>query len=106
MPSPSTKTALTNAQIRFLRGQAHGLKAMLQTGGKGVTDALIAEIDGALEHHELIKVKVSAEDREARDTMIDQLAQRTGAAVVQRIGHIAILYRPGKDKRQMILPRG
>jgi RNA-binding protein len=44
-------TALTNAQTRFLRGQAHGLKAMLQVGGKGISDALVAEVDGALEHH-------------------------------------------------------
>ena len=54
---------LTPAQNRFLRGQAHGLKAMLQVGGKGITDALVAEVDGALEHHELIKVKVAAADR-------------------------------------------
>ena len=59
--------ALTAAQTRFLRGQAHGIKAMLQVGGKGITDALIAEIDAALEHHELIKVKVGASDRDERD---------------------------------------
>ena len=50
--------ALTNAQIRFLRGQAHDLKAILQVGGKGVTDALVAEVGNALDQHELIKVKV------------------------------------------------
>ena len=98
-------SVLTAAQSRFLRGQAHGLKAMLQVGGKGVTDALVAEIDGALEHHERIKVKVAGEDREARDAMIGELAARTGAALVQRIGHTAIFYRPGKDRRQIVLPR-
>jgi RNA-binding protein len=98
--------ALTNAQIRFLRGQAHDLKAILQVGGKGVSDALVAELDGALEHHELIKVKVAAEDRDARDAMIDGLAARTDAALVQRIGHTAVLYRPSKDKRHIVLPRG
>jgi RNA-binding protein len=61
------QTVLTAAQTRFLRGQAHDLKAMLQVGGKGITDPLVAEIDLALEHHELIKVKVGAEDRDARD---------------------------------------
>jgi RNA-binding protein len=99
-------TSLTNAQTRFLRGQAHDLKAMLQIGGKGITDAVIAELDGALEHHELIKIKIAAEDREARDAMIGELTQRSGAALVQRIGHVAILYRPSKDRRQIILPRG
>jgi RNA-binding protein len=98
-------TTLTASQTRFLRGQAHDLKPILQVGGKGVTDALLAEIDGALEHHELIKVKVAGEDRDARDTMIGEIAQRTGAALVQRIGHTAILYRPSKDRRQIVLPR-
>ncbi len=98
-------TALTSAQIRFLRGQAHGLKAMLQVGGKGLTPAVIAEIDGALEIHELIKVKIGAEDREARDTMIGELADKAGASLVQRIGHVAVLYRQSKDKRQIVLPR-
>jgi len=97
--------ALTAAQTRFLRGQAHGIKAMLQVGGKGITDALIAEIDAALEHHELIKVKVGASDRDERDAMIADLAGRTESALVQRIGHVAILYRQSKDRRQIVLPR-
>jgi len=97
---------LTAAQTRFLRGQAHDLKALLQVGGKGVSEALVAEVDGALEHHELIKVKVAGSEREARDAMIAELARRAGAALVQRIGHTAILYRPSKDHRQIVLPRG
>ena len=97
---------LTAAQNRFLRGQAHGLKAMLQLGGKGLTDAVVAEVDGALEHHELIKVKVAATDREVRDALIVELAGRTGAALIQRIGHVAVLYRPNPEKRQIVLPRG
>ncbi|MEN1939743.1 ribosome assembly RNA-binding protein YhbY [Luteimonas sp. MJ246] len=96
---------LTSAQNRFLRGQAHGLKAMLQLGGKGLTDAVVAEVAGALEHHELIKVKVAATDREERDALIDALAARAGAVLVQRIGHVAVLYRPNSEKRQIVLPR-
>ncbi len=97
--------ALTAAQSRFLRGQAHDLKAMLQVGGKGISESLVAELDGALEHHELIKVKIGADDREARDAIIAELTRRTGAALVQRIGHTAVLYRPSKDHRQIVLPR-
>ena len=78
---------------------------MLQVGGKGITDALVTEVANALEQHELIKVKVAAEDREVRDAMIGELAQRAGAALVQRIGHTAVLYKPSKDKRQIVLPR-
>ncbi|WP_027080480.1 ribosome assembly RNA-binding protein YhbY [Luteimonas mephitis] len=96
---------LTAAQNRFLRGQAHDLKAMLQVGGKGVTDAVVAEVAAALEHHELIKVKIAATDREARDAIIASLAERSDAALVQRIGHVAILYRPSEEQRRIVLPR-
>ena len=98
-------TALTAAQIRFLRGQAHELRAMLQVGGKGVTEALVAELDLALEHHELVKVKVAAADRDSRDALVAKLAGAADAVLVQRIGHTAVLYRPSKDHRQIVLPR-
>lgn len=96
---------LTAAQTRFLRGQAHDLRAILQTGAKGLTDALVAEVDAALEQHELIKIKVAGQERDERDAMIAALASRTEAALVQRIGHTAVLYRPSKDKRRIVLPR-
>lgn len=104
-PAASEPRALTAAQTRFLRGQAHGLKAMLQVGGKGVTPAVVAEVGQALEDHELIKVKVAAADREARAALVDGLIDGTGAALVQRIGHTAVLYRPSSGKRQIVLPR-
>ncbi len=97
---------LTSAQNRFLRGIAHDLKALLQIGGKGVTPAFLAELDEVLERHELVKVKVAAEDREARDALIEEMIQASGSALVQRIGHVAVLYRPAKEKRQIVLPRG
>jgi RNA-binding protein len=105
LPRAPMSIPLTAAQTRFLRGQAHDLKALLQVGGKGISEALVAEVDGALEHHELIKVKIASNEREARDTMIAELANRAGAALVQRIGHTAILYRPSKDHRRIVLPR-
>ena len=98
--------ALTAAQTRFLRGQAHDLKALLQIGNKGVTPAFLAELDAVLEQHELVKVKVAGEDREARDAMIGELAEKADAALVQRIGHTAVLYRPSKERRRIVLPRG
>jgi RNA-binding protein len=98
-------TALTSSQSRFLRGQAHDLKALLQIGAKGLTPAFLAELDAVLEQHELVKVKIGAEDRETRDAMIGEIAEKSGAALVQRIGHVAVLYRPSKDHRQIVLPR-
>ncbi|MBB5015647.1 ribosome assembly RNA-binding protein YhbY [Rehaibacterium terrae] len=97
--------ALSAAQKRYLRGLAHPLKPVILVGAKGITDGLLAELDGALEHHELLKVKFAAEDRETRDAWIAELADRAGAALVQRIGNTAVLYRRSKDKPQVVLPR-
>jgi RNA-binding protein len=97
--------AITAAQKRYLRGLAHPLKPILQVGGKGVTDALVAELDVALERHELLKAKVAAEDRDTRDAWIAELAQRSGAALVQRVGHTVTLYRASQEKPQIVLPR-
>ncbi len=96
---------LSNAQKRYLRGLAHDLKAIIQVGAKGVTPALVAELGLALEQHELIKVKVAAEDREARDELIVELVGQTGAELVNRIGHTAVLFRRSQDKPLVILPR-
>jgi len=98
-------TTLTSTQSRFLRGQAHDLKALLQIGAKGLTPAFLAELDAVLEQHELVKVKVGGDDREARDAVVSDLVAGTGSTLVQRIGHVAILYRPSQDKRRIVLPR-
>ncbi len=98
--------ALTNAQIRFLRGQAHDLKAMLQVGGKGISDALAAEVDGALEHHELIKVKVAAGG--SRGARHDDRRRWPNAPMRRWCSASATppcSTGPAKDKRQIVLPR-
>ena len=101
MPTP----ILAAAQKRYLRGLAHDLKPVILVGGKGVTDALVAELDLALERHELVKVKVAAEDREARDAWMEVLVVRSGAASIQRVGHVLTLYRPSTEKPQITLPK-
>lgn len=98
--------ALSNPQKRYLRGLAHDLKPIVLVGAKGVTPSLVAELDQALEQHELVKVKVAAEDRETRDAWIAELAGQSEADLVSRIGHTAVLYRRSKDKPLVILPRG
>jgi RNA-binding protein len=97
--------ALSNAQKRYLRGLAHDLKPVILVGAKGVTAALLAELDLALEQHELIKARVAAEDRETRDQWIAALVDGAQATLIGRIGHVAVLYRPRKDKPQVILPK-
>jgi RNA-binding protein len=98
--------AISAAQKRHLRGLAHALKPVIMVGGKGVTDALVAELDIALERHELLKVKVAAEDRDTRDAWMADLAARSGAALVQRVGHTVTLYRASAEKPQIVLPKG
>jgi RNA-binding protein len=99
-------TALSNPQKRYLRGLAHDLKPVLLVGAKGVTPGVLAELDAALEQHELIKVRIAASDREEREAWIDALVEGGDAALAGRIGHVAILYRRRKDKPFVILPRG
>ncbi len=100
MPQP-----LTAAQKRYLRGLAHDLKPVILVGGKGISDGLVAELDGALAHHELVKIKVAAEDREARDALIGELLARVDAALVQRIGNVAVAYRRAAEQPRITLPR-
>jgi RNA-binding protein len=94
---------LTEKQKKHLRGLGHTLEPVLLTGGAGVTPGLLAELDTTLAHHELIKVKVRAGDREARDAMIDALCSASGAELVQRIGHVALLWRANPERRRIPL---
>ena len=99
-------SVLSNPQKRYLRGLAHDLKPVVMVGAKGITPSLVAELELALEQHELVKVKVAAEDRESRDAWIGELAEKAAAALVSRIGHTAVYYRRSQDKPLVILPKG
>ena len=96
---------LTNAQLRFLRGHAHALRPVVLVGGKGVTAALLAELEIALVHHELVKLRIDAPDRDAREAIADELVRATRAERVQRIGHTLTLYRRNADEPRLELPR-
>ena len=63
-------------------------------GQAGVTPAVVAETERALTAHELIKVRVDTTDREARQTLGDELAATTDAAIVHRVGKVVVLWRP------------
>lgn len=95
---------LTTKQNQFLKGLAHSLKPIVQLGQHGLTEGVVAEIENALKHHELIKVKVPSEDREEKALIMDAIAGETGAHKVQTIGHVLVLYKPSEDKK-IVLPR-
>jgi RNA-binding protein len=85
---------LTTRERAHLKGRAHALEPVVHIGTAGVTDAVVAELERALTAHELLKVRIGADDREARVALGDELCARTGAAAVDRIGKILILWRP------------
>ena len=100
----SRQIPLSEKQKKHLRGLAHALRPVSRLGSAGITDAFIAELDTSLAHHELLKLKVMAPDRVQRDTAIAAIVERTGAALVTRIGNVAVLYRPRPDGPQLELP--
>lgn len=95
---------LSTTQKKFLRARAHTLKPVVIVGANGLHEAVLAEIEQALAHHELIKVRFNCGDREARQTMLDTVQEHCGAELVQSIGHIGVFYRKA-DKAQISLPR-
>ena len=90
--------ALTTRERAHLKARAHALEPVVLVGGAGVTDRLVAEVDRALTAHELIKVKVGADDRDERVALGDEICARTGAAAVHRVGKVLILWRPRPEE--------
>lgn len=80
-----------------LKARAHSLEPSVQVGQAGFTDALAKEVDRALGAHELIKVKILGDDREARREMAGAIADRAGAALVYSVGKVIVLFRPKPD---------
>lgn len=82
-----------------LKAQAHHLNPVILLGAKGLTEAVIAETDRALDAHELIKVKMKGLERADREELSQTLCQSLGAELVQMIGAIAIIYRKKPDEK-------
>lgn len=95
---------LTDRQKRYLAGRAHPLKPVVQIGSAGLTESVARETERALGDHELIKVRMRAADRAARNAALAELAARTGSALVSRIGHVAVLYRPNPTAAKIVIP--
>lgn len=88
---------LTTKQKQHLKGLAHSLKPVVLLGGNGLTEGVLAEIDSALTHHELIKVKVASADRELKNAIVDAIIRETQSAKVQLIGHVLVIFRDRKS---------
>ena len=95
---------LTDKQILFLRKKCHHLKPVVTVGGAGLTENVLIEVDQALAHHELIKMKINSGDKDERQQMINKITEATQAQLVQTIGHTASFYRQA-DKPVIELPK-
>ena len=95
--------SLNNRQIRHLRGLTHNLQPVVMVADKGLTENVMAEIESALEHHELVKIKLKS-DRETRKAWIGEISSTCKAEVVHSIGQVASFFRRNPEKQVVDLP--
>jgi RNA-binding protein len=96
--------SLSKKQIKFLRTKCHELKPVIMMGQKGLTDEVLNELDIALTHHELVKIKLSVDDRELRKLVSAEICKRSHAQEVQSIGKTLTVYRVNPDKAVIAMP--
>jgi RNA-binding protein len=90
---------LSEPQKKYLRGLGHQLKPLVMVGEAGLSASVLAEYETTLNHHELIKVSVRVGDRDARNAIIEKLCADSAATLIQRIGNVALLFRPNLKKK-------
>jgi len=91
--------SLNKKQIQYLKGLAHSLKPVVLMGSNGLTEAVVAEIDYSLNHHELIKIKIPTDDRETKALIVEAICRETSSLKVQVIGKTLIIYRQSPEKK-------
>ncbi|MEM7196035.1 MAG: YhbY family RNA-binding protein [Pseudomonadota bacterium] len=99
----SDRIELTNRQKRHLKAAAHNLNPVVAIGNKGITDSLIDELNIALAHHELIKIKLPGIEKSDRSLLLNDACQQANAHNVSMIGRIGIVYKAAK-KPKITLP--
>ena len=95
---------LNSKQVKYLKGLAHALNPCVQMGKNGFCESFVSEVKRGLKDHELIKVRMSCEDRTELDKFTEQLHNETGSQLVQVIGHVAVLYKAAEIPK-IILPK-
>ena len=89
---------LSSVQRRELRARAHNLDPVVSIAENGLTDSVLKEIDTCLKAHQLIKIRVYGDSRENRLAYLEQICAQLGAANVQHIGKLLVVYRPAPAK--------
>ena len=99
---------LSTKQIAHLRGLAHSLSPVVMIGNNGLTDNVIKEVELNLNSHELIKIQVAGDDREARTVMYADICAKTNAIAVHHIGKQLVVYRKSdtiKESAKVVIPK-
>lgn len=96
--------SLSNRQVRHLRGLTHHIKPVVMVGDKGLNENVMAEIESALDHHELVKIKLRG-DRETRAAWQETIRNSCGAEQVHSIGQVACFFRRNPEKPVITLPK-
>lgn len=99
---------LSTKQIAHLRGLAHNLNPVVMIGNNGLTENVIKEIELNLNAHELIKVQVAGDDRDARKAIFDEICNKTNAIAVHHIGKQLVFYRASnsvKESAKIVIPK-
>jgi len=96
---------LSTTERRDLRAQAHHLNPVVSIAGNGLTDSVLKEIDQALKAHELIKIRVYGDDREARLGYLEKICSALGCAPVQSIGKLLVVFRPNPENKPAPAPK-
>ncbi|AUL46449.1 hypothetical protein BBB39_05100 [Bordetella trematum] len=92
---------LTSRERSDLRSAAHPLRPVVLIGDAGLTDAVLKEIDRALNAHELIKVRAGGDDRDAREAMLEAICEALSCAAVHHLGKMLILFRPSTQTQEV-----
>ncbi len=99
---------LSTKQIAYLRGLAHNLSPVVMLGNHGLTENVLKEIELSLNAHELIKVQVAGDDRDARKLIYAEIAAKTNAISVHHIGKQLVFFRANaalKESAKIHMPK-
>ena len=99
---------LTTKQIAHLRGLAHSISPVVMIGNNGLTESVIKEIELNLTAHELIKIQVAGDDRDARKAMYAEICAKTNAIAVHLIGKQLVVFRKSdtiKESAKVVIPK-
>ena len=97
-----TLMSLTGKQKNYLRGLAHNINPIITIGSNGLSEAVLNELENALDHHELLKIKLPASDKTKRTSLVATICAKTDSIPVQMIGRVGVIYRESEAHKVSI----